>query len=92
MRTILATIALLLSLAPLARAAEESVGDKAHEAKVEAVQTKREAGKEVRQAGRKVKKTARKARQAVITRCADGRHTIRGASGCAGHGGVVDPK
>jgi hypothetical protein len=92
MKTILATIALLLSLAPLARAAQETVGDKAHVAKVEAVETKREAGREVRHAGREVKKTARKARQAVITRCADGRHTIRGASGCAGHGGVVDPK
>jgi hypothetical protein len=92
MRTIIGAIALLLSLVPVARAAQETVGDKAHEAKVEAVETKREAGKEVRQAGRKVKKTGRKVRQAVITRCADGRHTIRGASGCAGHGGVVDPK
>jgi hypothetical protein len=92
MRTVIATIALLLSLVPLARAAEESVGDKAHEAKVEAVETKRAAGKDVRQAGRQVKKTSRKVRQAVITRCADGRHTVKGASGCAGHGGVVDPK
>jgi ElaB/YqjD/DUF883 family membrane-anchored ribosome-binding protein len=92
MRAIIGTIALFLSLVPLARAAEESLGDKAHEAKVEAVDAKRAAGKEVRQASRKVKKTGRKVRQAVITRCADGRHTIRGASGCAGHGGVVDPK
>ncbi|MEJ6022223.1 hypothetical protein [Ramlibacter sp. PS4R-6] len=92
MRTIIAGIALLLALVPAARAAEESVGDKAREAKAEAVQTKREAGKEVRQAGRDVKKTGRKVRQAVITRCADGRHTAKGASGCAGHGGVADPK
>jgi hypothetical protein len=88
----IAAIALILLLAPLAQAAEESVGDKAHEAKVEAVKTKRAAGSEVRQAGRSVKKTGRKVRQAVITRCADGRHTIRGASGCVGHGGVLDPK
>ena len=77
---------------PVARAAEESVGDKAREAKADAVQAKRAAGKEVRQIGREVKKSGRKVRQAVITRCADGRHTVKGASGCAGHGGVRDPK
>ena len=92
MRTIIGTIALILALVPVARAAEESVGDKAREAKVEVVEAKRAAGKEVRQAGRKVKKTGRKVRQAVITRCADGRHTAKGSSGCAGHGGVLDPK
>jgi hypothetical protein len=92
MKSILGAIALALVLAPVAFAAEESVGDKAHEAKVEAVQAKRAAGKEIRQAGRQVKKTGRKVRQAVITRCADGRHTVKGAAGCAGHGGVLDPK
>jgi hypothetical protein len=92
MRTIIGTIALVFALMPVARAAEQSIGDKAHEAKVDAVETKRAAGKEVREAGRKVKKTGRKVRQAVITRCADGRHTVKGASGCAGHGGVLDPK
>jgi hypothetical protein len=92
MRTIIGTITLVLTLVPVARAANESVGDKAHEAKVEAVEAKRAAGKEVRQAGRKVKKAGRRVRQAVITRCADGRHTIKGASGCARHGGVLDPK
>ena len=92
MRTIIGTIALILALMPAAHAAEESVGDKAHQAKVDAVEAKRAAGKEVRQAGREVKKTGREVRQAFITRCADGRHTIKGASGCAGHGGVLDPK
>ena len=92
MRNIVGAIALALVLAPVAHAAEESVGDKADKAKVEAVQAKRAAGKEVRQAGRQVKKTGRKVRQAVITRCADGRHTVKGASGCVGHGGVLDPK
>ena len=91
MRKFIATIALALAFVPLAHAGE-SVGDEAREAKAEAVQAKRTAGKDIRHAGRKIKATGRKARQAVITRCADGRHTVRGASGCAGHGGVLDPK
>jgi hypothetical protein len=92
MRKIIGTIALILVLMPVARAAEESVGDKAREVKAEAVQAKRATGTEVRKAGRKIKGTGRKVRQAVITRCADGRHTVKGASGCAGHGGVRDSK
>ena len=92
MRHIIGTIALVLALMPVAHAAGESAADKAREAKGDAVQAKRAAGKEVRQAGQKVKKTGRTVRQAVITRCADGRRTVKGASGCVGHGGVRDPK
>ena len=92
MKKIIGILALILAFMPVARAAEESAGDKAREAKADAVQAKRTAGSEVRQMGRKVKKSGRKVRQAVITRCADGRHTVKGASGCAGHGGVRDPK
>jgi hypothetical protein len=88
---IIATIALALAFMPLAQAGEP-VGDKAHEAKAEAVKAKRTTGKDIRHTGRKIKAAGRKARQAVITRCADGRHTVKGASGCAGHGGVRDPK
>jgi hypothetical protein len=91
MRTIVGTIALILALVPLAHA-QETVGDKAREVKQDAVQAKRTTGREIRKTGRAVKKTGRKARQAVITRCADGRHTVKGASGCVGHGGVRDPK
>ncbi|MBG9388454.1 hypothetical protein [Caenimonas aquaedulcis] len=91
MKQIIAAIAMTLALWPLAHA-QETAGDKAQKAKTEAVQAKREAGSEVRKAGRKVKATGRKARQAVITRCADGRHTVKGAAGCKGHGGVSDPK
>ncbi|MDB5873629.1 MAG: hypothetical protein JWQ07_3071 [Ramlibacter sp.] len=91
MRKIIGTIALVLAFMPLAHA-QETAADKARDAKAEAVEAKRAAGKDVRQAGRKVKATGRKARQAVITRCADGRHTVKGPSGCAGHGGVRDPK
>ena len=91
MKTIIGTIALIFALVPLVQA-QESVGDKAREVKSDAVQAKRTAGKNVRHAGREVKAAGRKARQAVITRCADGRHTAKGASGCARHGGVRDPK
>ncbi|MDB5911576.1 MAG: hypothetical protein JWP22_251 [Ramlibacter sp.] len=87
MKSIIAACALVLAFMPLVHA-QETAGDKAREAKADAVQAKRTAGKEVRHAGRTVKATGRKARQAVVTRCADGRHTVRGASGCARHGGV----
>jgi hypothetical protein len=91
MTKIVGTIVLILAFIPLAHA-QETVGDKAREAKQDAVKAKRTAGKEIRQGGRELKATGRKARQAVITRCADGRHTAQGASGCVGHGGVRDPK
>lgn len=91
MKVFLGTIALVLAFIPLAHAAD-SIGDKALEVKEDAVKAKRSAGAEIRHAGREVKASGRKARQAVITRCADGRHTAKGASGCARHGGVRDPK
>ena len=91
MKIIIGTIALILAFNPLAHA-QETVGDKAREVKTDAVNAKRKAGRNVRQAGRETKAAGRKARQAVITRCADGRHTVKGASGCRGHGGVLDPK
>ncbi len=91
MRKVIETFALILAFMPFAYA-QESVGDKAHEAKEDVVKAKRSAGEEIRSAGREVKGAGRQARQAVITRCGDGRHTIKGASGCAGHGGVNDPK
>ena len=91
MKKLLWTTTLALAFMPLAHA-QETAGDKAREAKADAVQAKRTTGKEVRKTGRQVKATGRKARQAVITRCADGRHTVKGASGCRGHGGVSDPK
>ena len=91
MKKIIGMIALALAFMPLVYA-EETVGDKAREVKDDAVQAKRATGREIRKAGRAVKATGRKARQAVITRCADGRHTVKGKSGCVGHGGVSDPK
>ena len=91
MKNIIGTIALILAFLPFAHA-EESIGDKARAAKADAVNAKRTAGKNIREGGRKVKASGRKARQAVITRCADGRHTVKGEAGCRGHGGVSDPQ
>jgi hypothetical protein len=91
MRKMIGTIALSLAFLPLAHA-EETVGDKVHEVKEDAVQAKRKTGAEIRHAGRETKQAGREVRQAVITRCADGRHTAKGSSGCVGHGGVLDPK
>ena len=91
MRNIVGAIALVLAFIPLAHA-QQTAGDKAREVKTDAVNAKRKAGKNIRKAGRETKAAGRKARQAVITRCADGRHTVKGKSGCVGHGGVQDPK
>jgi len=91
MKKIIGTIALVFAFLPLAHA-EETVGDKAHEVKEDAVGAKRSAGAEIRHAGRETKHAGREVRQAVITRCGDGRHTAQGSAGCKGHGGVVDPK
>src|SRR6185295_7159186 len=68
MKKVIGTITLILALVPLAHA-QDTVGDKAREAKTDAVQAKRTAGKEIRKTGRAVKSTGRKVRQAVITRC-----------------------
>ena len=91
MREIIAAIALTFALVPLAHAGE-SVGDKLDEAKTDAVEAKREAGRDIRRGGRELKSAGREVRQKLITRCADGRHTAKGARGCRNHGGVRDPK
>jgi hypothetical protein len=91
MKKVIGTIALVLAFIPAAYA-QESVGDKVREAGSDVVQAKRAAGREIRHAGRETKAVGRKGRQAVITRCADGRHTAKGKAGCRGHGGVLDPK
>ena len=91
MKTLIGAITLILASVSFAHA-EESAGDKVRAAKSDAVKAKREAGRTIRKAGRDVRASGRKVRQAVITRCGDGRHTVKGPSGCVGHGGVSDPK
>jgi hypothetical protein len=46
-------------------------------------------GDAVGEAGREVKKAAKEAEKVVWTRCADGRKTVKGKTGCNGHGGVA---
>jgi ubiquitin len=87
MNKLIASVVFVFALIPLAHA-QETIGDKAQEVKGEAVQAKNTVGDNIRQAGRDVKSTAKKADRAVRTLCADGRHTIKGAAGCEGHGGV----
>jgi hypothetical protein len=87
MRKLIGTIALVLASLPGVHA-QDSIGDKAHEVKEGAVKTSETVADGAREVGHEIKKTAQKARRAVITRCADGRHTIKGESGCRGHGGV----
>jgi hypothetical protein len=87
MNKLIASVVFVFALIPLAHA-QETIGDKAQEVKVDAVEAKNTVGDNIRQAGRDVKSTAKKADRAVRTLCADGRHTIKGAAGCEGHGGV----
>lgn len=81
MNKLIGAVLFVFAFIPLAHA-QETIGDKAQEVKGEAVQAKRAAGANIRQAGRDVDR-------AVRTLCADGRHTIKGAAGCKGHGGVA---
>ena len=49
-------------------------------------------GDSVSEATGEVKKAAKKTHDVVWTRCADGRKTVKGKSGCDGHGGVAAAK
>jgi hypothetical protein len=88
MNKLIGSVLFVFAFIPLAQA-QESMGDKGQEVKADTVQTGNTVGDNVRQAGRDVKSAAHKARRAVATLCADGRHTVKGAAGCDGHGGVA---
>jgi predicted small secreted protein len=81
MKKFIGIIALISAFVPLSHAQENSGGTSAsqHPATV---------GDGVRQVGRDIKTAGHKVRRAVVTLCADGRHTIKGRAGCKGHGGV----
>ena len=68
--------------------ADEKPRNKTQETRTDAEQSQSKIGDGVRQVDREVKTTGRKVRRAVVTRCADGRHTVKGRAGCAGHRGV----
>jgi hypothetical protein len=82
-----AIAALFFAFTPLTQA-QENAADKAPEVKTDPAPAGQSIGDGVRQAGREVKTAGKKARRVVSTLCADGRHTIKGAAGCNGHGGV----
>jgi hypothetical protein len=87
MKNLIAAIALLCSLIPVSQASDNP-GDPARATKSEPAQAPETIGDGVRQVGREIKSAGRTVRRAVVTRCADGRHTVRGKAACAGHGGV----
>jgi len=87
MNKLVGAIAVICAFIPFSHA-NENPGDKARETKTDAAQSQSTIGDGVREAGREIKSAGRKVRRAVVTRCADGRHTVRGRAACAGHGGV----
>lgn len=87
MNKLIAALALIGALIPLS-SAQENADNKAAPAKSSESQSPSTIGDGVREAGREIKSAGRKVRRAVITRCADGRHTIKGRAACANHGGV----
>lgn len=87
MNKLFAALALLCASTSFSYAQDNSA-DKSQETKADAAHSQSTIGDDVRQAGREVKAAARKVRRAVVTRCADGRHTVKGKAACARHGGV----
>lgn len=87
MNRLVGAIALICAFIPFSHA-NENPRDKTRETKTDAAQSQSTIGDGVRQVGREIKAGGRKVRRAVVTRCADGRHTVKGRAGCAGHGGV----
>jgi len=87
MNKLVGAVALMCAFIPFSQA-DESLGDKTQETKTDVVGSQSTIGDGVRQVGREAKAAGRKVRRAVVTRCADGRHTVRGRAECASHGGV----
>jgi hypothetical protein len=81
MKKFIGIITLISAFIPLSHA-QENTGE------TTASQHPSTVGDGVRQVGRDIKTAGHKARRAVVTQCADGRHTIKGRAGCNGHGGV----
>ena len=87
MKNLVGVIALMCGIISFSHANDNSV-NKTKETKTDSAQSQSTIGDGVREAGREIKSAGRKVRRAVVTRCADGRHTVRGRAACAGHGGV----
>ena len=87
MNKLVGAIALMCAFIPFSHA-DENPRNKTQETRTDAAQSQSTIGDGVRQVGHEVKTAGRKVRRAVVTRCADGRHTVKGRAGCAGHRGV----
>jgi len=87
MNKLVGAIAVICAFIPFSHANEDSA-DKTRETKTDTAQSQSTIGDGLRHAGREIKAGGRTIRRAVLTRCADGRHTVRGRAECASHGGV----
>ena len=88
MKKLVAAISVFCALSPFSYAQDDSSA-KAKTTKTEATQSPSTIGDGVREVGREIKSAGRKVRRAVVTECADGRHTVKGRAACSGHGGVI---
>ena len=86
MNKLLGTLILICAFAPAVYA--QNTTDQPQPTPPASSQQPQTVGDGVRQAGHEIKKGAHKVRKAIVTTCADGRHTIKGHAGCNGHGGV----
>ena len=87
MNKLVGAIALICAFISFAHAGENP-GDKTQVTSTDSAQSQSTVGDGVRKVGSELKTAGRKVRRAVVTRCADGRHTVKGRAGCASHGGV----
>jgi hypothetical protein len=87
MNKLVGTIVLICAFIPFSHA-QDNPGDKTRDSKTDTAQSQRTIGDSAREVGREIKAAGSKVRRAVVTRCADGRHTVRGRAACASHGGV----
>ena len=88
MKKTVLTIVLMAALIPFAYGQERSADTPQPKKKADTAQSQETIGDGIREAGREIETAGRKVRRAVVTQCADGRHTVRGREACAKHGGV----
>jgi hypothetical protein len=89
MKTLIAMAALVVSFNALAQAEGPQPKDTQPAKQTQPLKPGETVGDKVSEAGREIKRDARQAHDAVWLRCADGRKTLKGKSGCKGHGGVA---
>lgn len=87
MNKLVGAVALICAFIPFSYA-DESPGDKTQETKADTAQSPSTIGDGARQVVSEIKTAGRTVRRAVVTLCADGRHTVKGRAECASHGGV----